>query len=303
MRAVAAAALALLAVWTLGGCASLQSAAVASAMDRMMPGQPVVNSYTFHRMPWGTWAVLSVWRVTGPQPASETKVLDTWALDGIGHVELVVPGPDAERLQGMLFAETPGCGSPHSLLAAAARGVAMTMRFLEANPDRAPRIRLLVIPPGQGHAGLDVSMSGAVHRLQMTIAKQLPESRDCMWLRYWAAETLQTLYHEMFHAWNLAKRGQPSDLLHEEFVAYAIGDCAIRLSDPEQRPRLRTFPGLDHLPTQTIIDAARQGRIPPTIAGRYLAHLQGPAQDRTPGDGWRVACAGLADDYPTFDEP
>lgn len=136
----------------------------------------------------------------------------------------------------------------------------------------------------------------------MSVATQLPESRTCPWLRYWAAQVLDTLYHELFHAWRFSRHGQADDLLREEFVAYAIGDCAARLADPEQRPRVRTFPGLQDMPTSVVVDATRSGKIPPTIAGRFLAHLQGPAQDAGPGDAWRQACARLADDSPAVSD-
>lgn len=302
-RAAAVAAFVLAAAGMLGGCASLQAAAVASAMDRMMPGQPVVNAYSFHRTPWGPWAAVSVWRVGGRQRSAALEPIDSWPVDGLGIVEVVAPAPEADRVRALLESEAAGCGSPRTLVLTAAARVTETMKFLRQAPRRVPRVRWLVIPPGQGHAGLDLSFGGAFSDVVMTISTQLPESHTCLWLRYWAAQALDTLYHELFHGWRFAQVGPSSDLLREEFVAYAIGDCVARLSDPDQRPRVRTFPGLDHLPVQTIVDAGRTGRIPPTIAGRYVAHLQGPAQDKTPGDGWREACASLADDYPNFIEP
>lgn len=286
----------------LTGCASLQATAVASAMDRMLPGQPVVNSFAFHRLPWGTWVALSVWRVNGPQHAVAIEAVDVWSVKGVGMVEVVAPGPEASRVRALLAAEAAGCGSPRTLVLDAADRVAATMHFLRQHPQRVPRVRWLVIPPGQGHAGLSVSMDSDFSDVVMTLSTQLPESHTCLWLQYWAAQSLNTLYHELFHAWQFAQAGQPDDLLHEEFVAYVIGDCVSRLADPEQRPRVRTFPGLDHLTDREIVEATTQGRIPPTIAGRYLAHHQGPAQDKSLGDDWREVCARLAYDYPKFHE-
>ena len=297
------AAVAWLAAAGLAGCAGFQAAAVTSAMDRMLPGQPVVNSYSFHRMPWGTWAVLSVWRVNGPQRSFALEAIDTWTVAGVGTLHVLAPAPEADRVRALLAAEAEGCGSPRALVLAAAERVGQTMRFVSQHPERLPRVRWLVIPPGQGHAGLDGSLDGAMANVSMTVATQLPESHTCLWLRYWAVQALDTIYHELFHAWRFAQVGASDDLLQEEWVAYAIGDCVDRLADADHRPRVRTFPGLDHLPVRTIIDATRQGRVPPTVAGRYLAHLQGPAQDKTLGDDWRAACARLADEYPSFTEP
>lgn len=278
MRAVAAILVGI--VLGLQGCSTLEEGVVARAMDRLYPGQPVVNTYHHGRLPWGTWMTVSMHRVSGPArgrpglPVGEVTLFDATTL------ELWADEADASAVRTQLDTATEGCAEPKLQLQHAAR------RLGEAFPEwralQGPqRVVVFVTPPGQGAALWASSLASTPERLEMTLAAPLPESRACAWSHHWVAETLDTALHELFHLHRFVRHGQAIDLMREEFVAYGLGECVQRVLQG-QLPRVLSFPGLDGLKPAAVFAHVEAGRLPATIAGRWLAYRWW--QDRATAD-------------------
>jgi hypothetical protein len=267
-------------------------------MQHLYPGQPVINSYHFIRTPTGHWVSTSWWSVAGRFSAASLTGIERLMLPGIGWVGLSAPTEARDAVVAQLQTAQGECASPLEQLVSAAEAVAAVLRLPITEEGQLPSVRLIVTPPAQGHAGFEVEVGTTLAATTLHMATQLPDSRACLWARHWAIETLDTLYHELFHAWRFSIHGWPADSLREETVAYAWGDCVARLADPQERPRERTFPGLQEHPVADIVQAARSGRIPATIAGRYLAYLSGPANGAAGVQNWKHLCAALPTAYP-----
>ncbi len=257
---------------TLGlqGCSTLEGSIVARAVDRMYPGQPVVNTYHHGRLPWGTWMTVSMHRVGGPPRGRPGLPVGEVRLSGTTTLELWADEADAGAVRAQLDTATEGCAEPKLQLQHAAR------RLGEAFPGwlvlQGPRrVVVFVTPPGQGAALWASSLASTPDRLELTLAAPLPESRACAWSQHWVAETLDTALHELFHLHRFVQHGPATDLLREEFVAYGIGECVQRALQGRM-PRTLSFPGLDGSSPAAVFAHVDAGRLPASIAGRWLAY-------------------------------
>lgn len=287
-----------LALLVLPGCAGLQSSIVGRAMDQLMPGQPLVNAYYFSKLPAGPWVAVSTWRVLGPDSSqSEVYLQDLGQFPPLNLKIATLEDAKASVLHRLLEVGD-GCDSPIQQLKDALERVDAV---LEVWPrlGLAPTVRLVVIPPFVGAAGVRLSLSRNVESLELHVATQLPEATTCIWTRYWVTETVDTIFHELAHLRSFSERGRAVDLLREEFLAYGIGECVYRAIEGHDVPRNRSFPGLQTMSFDQILLALDQRRLPPTIAARFLAH-QYWAYERTRRTSldWRIACQRLQSEYP-----
>lgn len=278
------------------GCAGFERRVVESAMGRLLPGQPVVNSYHFSRWPTGTWAALSVWQVKGAPGQSITGALQTLGQYQAGPnllMSFVTGSASHAGLSKRLDASAADCPSLNLQLQAAATLLSpWVARWFDA--AHMPQIVVLVVPPMHGSSGFRMSTAQAVPDLELRMAVQLPESDACIWRRHWVIESLGTVLHEAYHFDRFRARGQSPDRLQEEFVAYAIGDCVRRAIEGPNARLERSFPGLDHRPVDEVLRLVDDGRLPPTIAARFLGHLYAdPSLDRSIGDPESLHCESL----------
>lgn len=194
---------------------------------------------------------------------------ETALFDGT-TLELVASAPDAEAVREQLEVAADACPPPWMQLRQAAQDLGVQLpgwRQLQV----ARRVKVFVTPPGRGAAFARLSLAADSGDLELLVAAPLPESRTCAWARHWAAETLDTLLHEMFHLRRFVDHGPAVDRLQEEVLAYGVGECVQRVLWPDVARQFR-FPGLDELTPHSVGEHVQAGRVPPTIAGRWAAY-------------------------------
>lgn len=267
-------------------------------MDRWMPGQPVVNAYHFSRLPVGTWTATSTWRVAGPVSSVEPVVLSGLLDAADPPITLLTLAGSEASVANRLTQSLDGCPSLMAQWRAAWNRVGDVLA-LPPRESAAPSVRLLVVPPFMGSAGVRLSLSQTPGGLDLYMATALPDSTTCLWAAHWVSETLDTMLHEWAHFNSFARRGPAADVLREEFMAYSVGECVHRAIQGQDVARNRSFPSLQALTLAQIFAAVEQGRLPETIAARYLAHHYWAVErPRRSTLDWRAACQQIEEVYP-----
>jgi hypothetical protein len=263
-----------------------------------MSGQPTVNVYQFGR-PFGLWMLISVWNANGSQNFSRALVnVGTIHLLPSIQVRLVANENNLHEVDRMLDHDDPACGSLRTMLDQASNRIApLLLSWFSA--AELPVTVIQLIRPGEGASGFNISVGKTAFQAEMHIVEPLLEGQSCLWKKYWVKEVLGTLFHEWIHYNTFVRRGKINDLLRDEFVAYTGTYCVDEYIEPEGVTREQTFPGLDQFPPAQVLDFAEGGKLPPTIAARFLAHKlwlseSGKAETKSIKERCRV----LLEEYP-----